>query len=591
MRPPIAQVGKTAPVAITQEPGIDEQSERVGRILRVLRPIVLGIAVLLAVVLAVRVLRWDWLAVGDFGTLRLRTLDVGTSHTPLVGIYSRWGWNHPGPMLFVLMAPALRLTGGAGHGLLLGALLINIAAIAAVLVVARRAGTDMLALVALGTLLLCRSLGTGELLDPWNPYVLIVALFTACMAAWRAVLGDRVAAVVFVVAASFALQSHVEVALTVVALVGVVVTAMVVRALRGPSQHHDRRTLLLAVVVGFVCWVAPIIEQFSAADGGNLRAIASFAIHGGGAVNGWHDGARIVCWFLASPTNWLGGELLVPKGGIPIPFALIALLAATAWAVHRRHRSEVVLCATALLAVGTAFIACSRISGVAYPYLYRWVLAVAVVVWIAIGAVGLRELRARSKQVAWSEVVLWSITAVLLAVTLVQGPDVSALQGSDRALRKFDSLVGPTLDALHQLPPPTLISVTASGVDGSFAIDMLQRAPAAGLDLRFDAARAFIFGSQRTIDPAAANSELVLAEGASRQTYIDDPRYRLVAEFDPLTPDERAEYERLDAIDWNSRADGPRSPGPEYRRYRELAEDFEYLAVFVSDQPPVPAAG
>lgn len=588
MRPPAPQVGKTSPVAITQDPGIDDQSERLRRIRLVLRPVALGLALLISAVLIVRVLRWDWLAVGDFGTLRLRTLDVGTSHTPLVGIYSRWGWNHPGPMLFLLMAPALRLTGGAGHGLLLGALLINLAAIAAVLVVARRAGPQLLALVALATVLLCRALGTGELLDPWNPYVLIPALFAACIAAWRAVLGDRVAAVVFVITASFALQSHVEVALTVVSIVGVVVVALVFRALRGRSRDHDRLTLLLAFAVGFICWLPPIIEQFTAADGGNLRAIASFAIHGGGDVNGWHDGARIVSWFLASPTNWIGGDLLVPKGGISLPIALIALLAATAWAMHRRYRSELVLCATALLGAATSFIACSRISGVAYPYLYRWVIAVAVVVWIAIGAVGLRELRARSPKAVWSDVVLWSITIVLLAVTLVQGPDISALQGSDRALRKFESLVEPTLAALHELPPPTLITVTASGVDGSFAIDMLQRAPDEGLDVRFDSGRAFIFGSQRTIDPAAANSELVLAEGASRQSYIGDPRYRLVAEFDPLTPEDRAEYERLDAIDWNARADGPSAPGPEYRRYRELAEDFEYLAVFVSDQPPAP---
>jgi len=208
-------------------------------------------------------------------------------------------------------------------------------------------------------------------------------------------------------------------------------------------------------------------------------------------------------------------------------------------------------------------------------------------VWLAIGAVVLRELRERFEWSAWSETALLSVTAVLLIITLVQGPNLKALQGSDTALRKFESLVDPTLAALHELPPPTLLTVTASGVDGSFAIDMLQRAPDEGLDVRFDSERAFIFGSHRTIDPSRANSELVLAEGASRDTYINDPRYRLVGEFDPLSPEERREYEQLEAIDWNSRSDGPTNPGDEYRRYRQLAEDFEYLAVFVSDQPPV----
>ncbi|CAB4323870.1 unannotated protein [freshwater metagenome] len=563
----------------------------VPKVVRTLRWLALLLGIAVVCVLIVKILTWDWMAVGDFGTLRLRTLDVGTSHTPLVGIYSRWGWNHPGPMLFMFMAPALRLTGGAGHGLLLGALAINVAAIASVTAVAKRAGNEMLALVALGTIVLCRALGTGELLDPWNPYALILALFTAFIAGWRALLGDRVAAVVFVVAASFAVQCHVEVALTVILLAAVVLGALGVRAIRGRASKHDRMTLALALGVGFVCWLPPIIEQFTASDGGNLRAIASFALHGGGDVNGWHDGARIVSWFLASPFNWLGGDLLVPKGGISIPIALVALVGATAWAAHRRYLSELAVCAVALLGVVTAFVACSRISGVAFPYLYRWVLAVAVVVWIAIGAVALRELRERFEWAQWSEAVLWAITSVLLIITLAQGPNLTALKGSDTALRKFDSLVEPTLAALRELPPPTLLTVTASGVDGSFAIDMLQRAPDEGLDVRFDSERAFIFGTQRTIDPARANSELVLAEGASRDTYINDPRYQLVGEFDPLSPEERSEYERLDAIDWSARTDGPTNPGDEYRRYRQLAEDFEYLAVFVSDQPLAPTGG
>lgn len=580
--------------------GVGEHSEQIDPSLstpsrpirseRLLIWIATGLTAAIVVALSVRVLTWDWLAVGDFGTLRLRTLDVGTSQTPLVGIYSRWGWNHPGPMLLVFMAPALRLTGGAGHGLLLGALLINLGAIAATVAVARRAGSEVLGLVALSLVVLCRALGSGELLDPWNPYILIVMLFTAMVAAWRAILGDRVAAVVFVVSASFAVQSHIEVALTVLLLTVSVLIALIMRAVHGAEPDRDRRTLAVACAAGALCWLLPIIEQFTASDGGNMRAIISFAIHGGGEVNGWSDGARIVSWFLAAPTNWLGGDLLVPRGGASLPVALILVLVAGGWALRRRYRSESVLCGVALLAVVTAFVACARISGVAYPYLYRWVLAVAVAVWLAIGAVVLRELRERFEWSRWTGVALWSITCVLLVITLVQGPDLTALKGSDTALRKFESLVQPTIDAVRELPQPTLITVTASGVDGSFAIDMLQRAPDEGIDLRFGSDRAFIFGADRTIDPALANSELVLAQGGFRATYIDDPRYRLVAEFDPLTAEERREYERLDAIDWNSRSDGPADPGPEYRRYRELAEDFEYLAVFVSDQPPLPSA-
>ena len=556
------------------------------RTARILWWIAAALTAVIVALLLVKVLTWDWMAVGDFGTLRLRTLDVGGSHTPLVGIYSRWGWNHPGPMLFLFMAPALRLTGGAGHGLLLGALLINLGAVAGTLAVIRRSGRERSALLALSLIVLVRVIGSGELLDPWNPYVLIVPMFAATIAAWRAVLGERMAAIVFAVAASFAVQSHVEVGLTVGLLTLAVFVALAVRAWRGPQVGRDRRTLAITVGVGLVCWILPIWQQLTSSTG-NLRAILSFALHGEGPVNGWSDGARIVSWFVGQPWNWVAGDLLVPKPHLSVPIAHVARLAASLWAWRRSMRSELVLCGVAWLVTICALITSSRISGLALPYLYRWVVIVGVLVWVAVGAVVLHELRERVTWSRWNEVVLLGATVILLALTLVQGPNVKAIEGSDHALRKFSSLVEPTLDALRDAPPPTLLTVTADGVDGSFAIDLLQRAPDDGFDVRFRPDLAYVFGTQRTIDPSDARSELVLAAGPSRDMYLADPRYRLVAQYDPLSPEGRAEYERLDAIDWNARPDGPARPGTEYRRYRKLAEDFEYLAVFISDEPPV----
>lgn len=547
-----------------------------------------GLACVLLVVLVVKVLRWDWWAVGDFGTLRLRTLDVGTSETPLVGIYSRWGWNHPGPMLFYALAGPLRLTGGDAHGLLLGALLLNAAALAAAAWVAARAGRAALAATGLVAALLVVGLDPGELLDPWNPFVLILPLFAASVAAWRCALGDRVAALVLVVAGSFAVQAHVGVTVVVATLFLVGAAGLVVRAVRGGSPEvraHARVTLAVAVGVGLLCWLAPIVQQLTGSPG-NLGELLDFALHSDEPVNGWADGARHVGQALSLPPLWVTGDIGTASDSHPVPWGVLLLVAAGAWAWRRRWTSELVLCGTALVLVAASLVAASRVSGIAFPYLFRWLWAVGAFVWLAVLIVVLAELRRH----AWdriAESVLGGVTGLVLVALLIGGPDTTALESSDRSLRTFEQLIEPTVEVLRTAPGPTLITVADYGVDGSFGLELLARADDEDLDIRYPTSVAYVLGGSRTIEPAEARSELVLASNPESQARLAaDPRFRLVAEYDPLSPEERAEYQRLAAIDWDSRPDGPSDPGPEYRRFRELSEYFESLAVFYAEGPP-----
>ena len=61
----------------------------------------------------------------------------------------------------------------------------------------------------------------------------------------------------------------------------------------------------------------------------------------------------------------------------------------------------------------------------------------------------------------------------------------------------------------------------------------------------------------------------------------------VVAVFEPLTPEEWAEFDELNAVDWGSRPDGATDPGPDYRRYQELSDRaYTALTVFMSVGPP-----
>ena len=107
------------------------------------RPLVIAVAVAIAIpflVLLVRTVLSPWVSFSDWATIELRVRDVGTSSTPLVGPYSRYGWNHPGPLLFYALALPYRLLGREGKGLLFGTFLVNTGALAAIGVVLWRRG-------------------------------------------------------------------------------------------------------------------------------------------------------------------------------------------------------------------------------------------------------------------------------------------------------------------------------------------------------------------------------------------------------------------------------------------------------------------
>ena len=273
------------------------------------RRLVIIVAALIAVILGwllYRLLTSEWLPIGDYRTLQLRVADVGGSETPIIGVYSRYQWNHPGPLLFYVLALPYRLSGSSPIGLLIGALLVNLGVIASTLWIAARAGRRTFVLVGFFLALLCFGMNPAGLADPWNPEFVILAVFATAVSCWRAVFGDRVAAIVLVLLASFAVQCHVGSALPVALLVGIGALALVVRSVRGTNRSHDRRTALIAAAVAFVCWIPPIIEQFTQSPG-NLRLIYGFLRNPPLETTGLATGVQIMFRFLSIPGNWVRG--------------------------------------------------------------------------------------------------------------------------------------------------------------------------------------------------------------------------------------------------------------------------------------------
>ena len=75
--------------------------------------VVIGLMVAPAVAAFVSLAGRAWWPTDDFAIIDLRVRDVFTMNTPSTGLYSRPGWNHPGPLMFWGIAPLSWLSGDA----------------------------------------------------------------------------------------------------------------------------------------------------------------------------------------------------------------------------------------------------------------------------------------------------------------------------------------------------------------------------------------------------------------------------------------------------------------------------------------------
>ena len=132
-----------------------------------------------------------WLPPSDHALIMLHVRDVGGPDTPLLGAYSRLGWNHPGPLAFWLLALPYRLSGARTQGVMIGILAINAAAIVGCLALARRrGGTVLTVLVGLALAAMVRGFGAAFAFHVWNPDLPAYPTAFLILATWSVIEGD-----------------------------------------------------------------------------------------------------------------------------------------------------------------------------------------------------------------------------------------------------------------------------------------------------------------------------------------------------------------------------------------------------------------
>lgn len=381
--------------------------------------VMLGAALLIAVVLVALAGLRPYVPLGDHALLEMGVRRVLDGQPPEVGPFSRYGWFHPGPAIYYVLAPGYLLTGGASWSLPVTTFVVNITCfIVGIEIVRRQLGNVSAAWAALSLLILLRQLPDGLLRDPWNPFLALPPFCLAVLLCWAAANGSRRALPAAVVLLSFSLQSHIGYAVAVVAVaLGVIVAALLTRRLAWP----DRRTTALAVFAVGLMWLPPLHQQLVGNPGNVTAVLRDFgepALH-----PSWSYSVRTVATELGRLPAYLLGQTGDPQylapDTLPVWLAVLALalfVSATAWSLRRHDQLLVSLATfTALLTIA-AVVGVRQTRGLFFAYVVQWNVVPGILLWLMVGAWLIRLLpKARA---AWATTALVAACLPVAALTI-----------------------------------------------------------------------------------------------------------------------------------------------------------------------------
>ncbi len=355
------------------------------------------------------------LPIADLAVLELQLRQL-TQAPILLGPYSRFGWNHPGPALLYLLLPWYAVSRGSSGGLYIGATVINTLSAAGCLLLLRRLAPSRGAYWACAVLILLYLgyLTPPTIASPWNPYAVLMPLLLLFLAATALIAGGgNTLRMALVGLATLIVQSHLGYAPVVLAVI-VAGAALRLRLRRagqakfpspsssGPQQKPRRRGARLAFVflgaVTLVMWIGPLVEQFQP-DGGNVMKLWRYFRDQPASLQRQDLVAQAFAREFASLPLQCGGIIgspfpdrdhdVVTRSASSIILAVAAgqlclLFASLVRGWRSRCRSSVGLAALSLLGAAIAPWSLAHIPGGMHRYLVIWVSIIGLVSWIAI---------------------------------------------------------------------------------------------------------------------------------------------------------------------------------------------------------------
>jgi hypothetical protein len=343
--------------------------------------------------------------VADTATTSIYTLRAARGELA-VGSYSRFGWNHPGPLLYQVLALPYEASGRREIALKWTALALNLTWIAGTLTIVRRRSPRLALAMALALVpLLWRE--QRLLFFPWNPVAPVLALPFAIALAADLDARRRWTPALLVATLSFCVQAHVGLALPALAIVAAGALAHITLRTRVPTEiagpGSPWLSLGLALAVGLALWALPLLHEMRHPPG-NLATMARFLLDGTHAHAPWPRALAAGAYMLAGPflPGWQVLTDEIPRD-LPLwlpwmlPAAVLAAIAAAVHAARRRERFDAAFAAICAAATAAVAIAAHGIVGPLSDYLLLWAAAIGALdaAVVASAILGVLPLRAR----------------------------------------------------------------------------------------------------------------------------------------------------------------------------------------------------
>lgn len=314
----------------------------------------MAVLALIPFVRAILLWRQGWVPLGDNANIAIRGADFGTTDTPLLGMPSGLvglapGTNstHPGPLVFWVIGPWVRVFGYHALPVLLGAAAVGSAATCAILWCARRQAGARGLVAAAGVLTMITVLVGYNLVQPLNPAMALLPALAALVAAAAVVSGNQHAIPVLAAAASFAAQA--ESAYTPIMVVVVLAVTLFWWGRRA-TRSLSRRVWGITALLVALSWIGPLLDMV-ANGGGNVRETLRASSAADLQPQGW-PASRAAVQSVFHPVGWVTSlQDGAPSTGfgavVLLVVVLLALGALARWGLRQDPRSV-----RALLAVG-----------------------------------------------------------------------------------------------------------------------------------------------------------------------------------------------------------------------------------------------
>lgn len=473
-------------------------------------PVVVGIApFVIVLVAALAHVGRAGINQGDYALIEMSTRSA-LGHRQMLGPYSRFAWNHPGPLMFYWFAPFYSVFGHRPESLGVASAVLNTLFAAGSIAIAGWCSGRRAAWTVAGAMIATVAIWGFVWIDRiWNPLLVLMPLVGLGFLGAAVLSGRRWALPGFVLVAVFAVQTH----LGTLPMVALFSTAVAIGV--GVSARRQWRFWLIpglaSAAVGVVAFLPPLYEQ-ATSESGNLTELVRFFQ----TAKGGHSPGEVLDKTSVQLTLTKVGLIHTVATGVhPIPPAsaarlivLALVVAIVVWGMRSNGRAgrrfEQHLCVFAGLAGAGAFVGGLRVIGNLEGYLTLPATAAGTLLWMAALLTLAGEFHTRARPS------LYRLAGRIGPIAVALGCVWSSLwmidQDPARSLQVPLSVDGNARSATAAvstaLPPRThqVLITLGDALTAPTAAMVANQLELGGIDTREDSVYDFLFGRDRRPD-------------------------------------------------------------------------------------------